>query len=48
MEELRVAVADLAEWMANFYLPWDAYHAKITCGLVVLDKRLIVRLIGIG
>ena len=47
MEELRVAVADLDDWMANLSPPWAAYHALITCGLVVLYKIMGVKTLGI-
>ena len=47
-EELRVTVAILAEWMANFSPPWDVYRALMACCLMALDKRPRVRPVGIG
>ena len=38
-EELRVVVARLADWVANFSPPWATYCALISCRLVALDKR---------
>ena len=38
-EELRVVVAILADWMANYSPPWDAYRKLMACRLVPLDKR---------
>ena len=45
-EELRVAVARLADWMANSFPPWSAYCMLMTCRLVALDKRPKVRSVG--
>ena len=47
-EELKVVVAILAEWMANYSPPWAAYHALMGCCLVVHDKRSGLRPVGIG
>ena len=47
-EELRFAVARLADWMDNSSPPWAAYCALMACCLVELDKRLGVRPMGIG
>ena len=47
-EELRVVVASLADWMANFSPPWSAYRALMACRLVALDKRPGVCSVGIG
>ena len=47
-EELRVVVARLADWMANFSPPWDTYHSLMACRLVALDKRPGVRPVGIA
>ena len=47
-EELRVIVARLADWMANYPPPWDAYLALMACRLVTLDKRPGVRPVGTG
>ena len=46
-EELRVFVASLADWMANYSPLWDAYHALMACRLFTLDKRPGVRPVGI-
>ena len=46
-EELRVAVARLADWMASSYPPWSAYCALMYSLLVSLYKRPGVRLVGI-
>ena len=49
-EELRVVVANPAEWMANYPTPpspWDAYHALMKCRLVALDECPGVRPVGI-
>ena len=37
-DELRVVVARLADWMANFYPPWAVYRALMEFRLVALDK----------
>ena len=47
-EEFRVVVADMANWMANSYLPWAAYHALMACCLVVMYNLPGVCPIGIG
>ena len=47
-EELRVLVASLADWMANSSPPWAAYRALMACRLVALEKRTVVRPVGIG
>ena len=47
-EELRVIVASLADWMANYSPPWAAYRALMACRLVALEKRPGVRPVGIG
>ena len=46
-EELRVAVARLADWMDNSSPPWDTYYARIAFHLVSLDKSPGVRPVGI-
>ena len=46
-KELRVVVASLADWMANFSPTWAAYRALMACRLVVLDKRPRVYPVGI-
>ena len=48
LEELRVIVARLADWIANSSPPWSAYRALMACRLVALDKRPGVRPVGIG
>ena len=47
-EELRVVVASLADWMANYSSPWDAYCALMDCRLVAVDKRPGVSPVDIG
>jgi hypothetical protein len=47
-EQLRCALANLAEWMANGHPPWAAYRALMACRLVALDKSPGVRPVGIG
>ena len=39
LEELRVVVARLADWMANSFPPWAAYCALMACHLLSLDRR---------
>ena len=46
-EEFRVVVANLVEFMANSP-PWAAYRVLMACCLVLLDKCMGVRPIGIG
>ena len=48
LEELRVVVARLADWMDNSSPPWAAYHSLMACFLVALDKRPGFRPVGIG
>ena len=48
MEELRVVVARLTDWMDNSSLPWAVYRTLMACRLVALDKRPRVRPVGIG
>ena len=47
LEELKVIVSNLYDWMANSYLPWGASSALMACCLGVLGKRLGVHPIGI-
>ena len=47
-EELRVVVANLADWMANSPPPWAAYCALMACCLMALNKRPGVCHVGIG
>ena len=47
MEELRVLVASLADWMTNSSPLWAAYRALMACRLVALGKRPWVRPVGI-
>ena len=44
MEEFRVVVADLDDWMANSSPSWDAYHAMMACRHIALDKRIITNI----
>ena len=46
-KEFRVAVASLEDWVANSSPPWVAYRALMACRLVALDKRPVVRPMGI-
>ena len=48
LEELRVFVARLNDWMANCFPPWAAYCALMACRLVELDKSTGVRPVEIG
>ena len=48
LEELRVVISRMADWMANSFPPWAAYRALMACHLVALDKRPGVRPVGIG
>ena len=48
LEEFRVIVARMADWMVNSFPPWAVYHALMSCRLVALDKRPGVRLMGMG
>ena len=43
MEELRVVISRLADWMANYSPPRAAYYALKSCRLVALDKMPGVR-----
>ena len=48
MEELRVVVARLDDWMTKSSPPWAAYHALMACCLMAIDKRPGVRPVEIG
>ena len=48
MEELRVVVVRLADWMSNSSPSWAAYCSLMICRLVALDKIPGVRPVGIG
>ena len=48
LEELRVVVARLTDWMDNSSLPWAVYRTLMACRLVALDKRPRVRPVDIG
>ena len=48
LEELRVVVVILADWMANSSPPWAAYFIQMACCMVALDKRQGVFPVGIG
>ena len=48
LEELRVVVSSLADWMENSSPPWAAYGAPMACCMVAFDKILGLRLVGIG
>ena len=48
LEELKIVIARLADWMANSSPPLSAYRALMACHLVALDKRPGVRPVGIG
>ena len=39
LEEFRVIIADLADWMSNSSHPLAAYCTLIACHLFALDKR---------
>ncbi len=45
---LRRATANLVDWLANSFPPWDAYRALMAGRLVALDKCPGVRPIGVG
>ena len=47
-EDLRVAVASLADCVANYSPPWAAYRALIACRVVALYKWPRVSPVGIG
>ena len=47
LEEIRVVVAILTDWMANSSPLGSAYRALMSCCLVALDKSSGVRLVGI-
>ena len=47
LENFRVVVDDLAEWMANSSPPWAAYRDLMACCLVSLDKIPWVLPVGI-
>ena len=46
--DMRLAVADLTEWLANQRPPWASYHALITGRLITLDKQLGSRPVKVG
>lgn len=46
--ELRKAVAEMTDWLANHSPPWAAYRALMAGRLVALDKCPGVRPVGIG
>ena len=48
MEELRVVIAILADWVVISSSPWAAYGVLMACRLVALDKRTGVHPVGIG
>ena len=35
-----VVVANLSDWISNYYLPWEAYLALMICQIFDLDKHL--------
>ena len=39
LEELRVIIANLDDWMDNSSPPWYLYCALMSCSLIALDKR---------
>ena len=45
---LRQAMANFCEWLANTSPPWAAYRALMTRRLVALDKEPGTRPVGIG
>ena len=47
LEDLRVLVVRLEDWMANSSPPWDAYRALMAFRLVAPDKMPGVRPMGI-
>ena len=46
--ELRLSVADFAEWIGNRQPPWTAYHALMSGQLIALDKQPEVSPVGVG
>ena len=48
LEDFRVVVTDLSDWMANSSPPWAAYRAMMAFHLVAMDNRPRVRPVGIG
>ena len=48
LEEIRVVVAIMTDWMANSSPTWAAYRALMSCRLVALDKSSGVGPVGIG
>ena len=46
--ELRMIVADFAEWLSNGRPPWAAYQAMMRGSLITLDKQPGVRPVGVG
>jgi hypothetical protein len=46
--QLRIAVADFVDWLANEFPPWAAYRATMACLLFGLDKDPGVRPVGAG
>ena len=46
--ELRLIVAEFGEWPSNGRPPRAAYHAMMSGRLIVLEKIIGIRLVGIG
>ena len=46
LEEFRVFVANISDWIANLSPPWATYHSMMACHLVALDKCSGMRTIG--
>ena len=46
--EMRLIVADFAEWLINGQPPWAAYCAMMSGWMIALDKQPGVRLVGVG
>ena len=47
LDELRVVFVKLSDWMSNYSLLWAVYCALMAYRLVLIDKRLGVRPVGI-
>ena len=46
--ELRLTVADFAEWLGKGQPPWAAYRALMSGQLIALDKQPGIRPVGVG
>ena len=48
LEEIKVIVTNMDDWISNYFPPWSPYCALMACRLVALDNRPGMRPVGIG